>query len=73
MYPYLTDRIVTAEALGCLTYHEVSADGQEPNTFTYMSEDKTENGTISIPNNYLGREGTTYIYRGVHIPPKAET
>lgn len=72
VYPYLKNRTVFAEAFDCLTYHEISADNKESTTFIYMSEDKTEDDTISIPHDYLGREGTTYIYRGVHIPPKAD-
>ena len=72
VYPFMTNRTVTAEAVNCLTYNEVSADDKEPKTITYTNEDRTVNETISIPNRYLGREGTTYIYRGKYDPASAE-
>ena len=69
-YPFLTNRTITAESTQCYTYNETSADNKEPRTFTYSNG--TVNGSIQIPNNYLGREGTTYIYRAFH-DPTAET
>ena len=69
VYPYFTNRTIAAESLGCITYNETSSDGKEPNTFTYSNG--TSNGTIAIPNEYLGREGTTYMYLGKNIPASA--
>ena len=35
-------------------------------------DDSGEKGNITIPKDFLGREGTTYIYRGFHAPPDAD-
>ncbi|KAL9604703.1 MAG: hypothetical protein Q9179_001770 [Wetmoreana sp. 5 TL-2023] len=72
-YPYLTNRTITAEARNCTTYTQTSADDKDPQTLTYVNDvDAADNGTIKIPQNHLGREGTTYIYRGFHNPTKAD-
>ena len=68
-YPCLTNRTIAAESTQCYTYNETSADNKEPRTFTYSNG--TVNDSIQIPNNYLGREGTTYIYRAFHDPTAA--
>lgn len=73
VYPYLTDRTITAEARNCITYNQISADDNDPQTLTYVNDaDAADNGTITIPQNYLGREGTTYIYNGYHNPTVAD-
>ena len=66
VYPYLTDRYITAESVDCVIYDVTHAYGKDPQTFTHSSKDKTINGTIAIPQEYVGNEGTTYIYRGFH-------
>ena len=71
VYPFFTNRTITAESVECYTYSETSADNKEPQTFTYSNG--TITGSITIPNEYLGREGTTYIYRGFHDPTAATT
>ena len=71
IYPRLTNRTIYAEAKNCITYDIISADGNDPQTLTYP-DDTGANATIMIPQDFLGREGTTYIYRGFHDPPDAE-
>ena len=72
VYPFITNRTITAEALNCLKYRQINTDGRDPQTITYENvADKTDQGNITIPVEYLGREGTTYIYRGYHDPPAA--
>lgn len=73
-YPYFTNRTITAEAKGCVTYDDKGPlDKKDPQNFTYVNvDDATDNGTIRIPEDFLGREGTTYIYRGFHDPTTAE-
>ena len=66
VYPFFTNRTITAEAVNCITYNDTGSDGKEPNTFTYTNG--THNGTVAIPNVYLGDLGTTYMYLG-HNPP----
>ena len=69
VYPFLTNRTITAESNKCYAYHETGTDNKEPQTFTYSNG--IVNGSITIPNEYLGREGTTYIYRAFHDPTHA--
>lgn len=72
VYPYLTDRIITAEARNCITYDQIDGDNEDPQTFTYVNKvNASDKGTITIPRKYLGREGTTYIYLGFHDPTMA--
>ncbi|KAL8730350.1 MAG: hypothetical protein Q9166_004115 [cf. Caloplaca sp. 2 TL-2023] len=66
VYPYFTDRIITAESLNCQTYSDVVEDDKNPRTISFKNG--TVNGTITIPQAYLGREGTTYSYQGFHDP-----
>ena len=73
IYPHLTNRIIYAEARNCTTYKQTSADKNDPETLSMTNADDTgENQTITIPQDFLGREGTTYIYRGFHPPPTAD-
>lgn len=72
-FPYLTDRIVTAEAKNCITYIEKGSDDKDPQTFNYANPmDAEDKGTIKISRSFLGREGTTYIYQGFHDPTNAD-
>lgn len=74
-YPYMTDRIITSASGECIEYDQ--DDKTEPDIvghssatkFTYRN--KTFSDTVSIPNLALGRDGTTYIYRGIHPPDLA--
>ena len=73
IYPHLTNRIIYAEARNCTIYKQTSADKNDPETLSMTNADDTgENQTITIPQDFLGLEGTTYIYRGFHPPPAAD-
>lgn len=69
VYPFFTNRTITAESVNCFTYNETGSDGKEPNNFTYTNG--THNGTVAIPNVYLGLLGTTYMYLGHNTPASA--
>ena len=71
VYPYLTNRTIFAEAKNCITYDNITTDQSDTQILTYTG-DSGENATISIPADFLGREGTTYIYRGFKFPPTAD-
>ena len=72
-FPYLTDRVVTAEARNCITYNEIDSDDEDPQTFNYTNPvDAEDKGTIKISRSFLGPKGTTYIYQGVHNPINAD-
>ena len=71
VYPHMTNRTIYAEAKNCITYDDISVDPKDPQTLIYP-DDTGEDATIKIPQDFLGREGTTYIYRGFHDPPDAE-
>ena len=74
-YPYFTNRIITASSGDCFEYDQVGPpspdriDDMSASNFTYA--DNSTNGSISIPTSSLGREGTTYIYRGIKAPAEA--
>ncbi|KAL8962600.1 MAG: hypothetical protein Q9193_001015 [Seirophora villosa] len=74
-YPYFTKRFVTSSGGGCFEYSVDEKTGkdilgdQNARNFTYRNE--TFIDTISIPTADLGREGTTYIYRGKLSPAEA--
>ena len=70
-YPHMTNRTIYAEARNCITYNQTGVDPNDPSTLTYAN-DTGEKGNITIPAGSLGREGTTYIYRGFHKPPDAD-
>ena len=73
IYPHMTNRTIYAEARNCITYKQTRSDNNDPETLSMTNADDTgENQTITIPKSFLGREGTTYIYRGFHDPPAAE-
>ncbi|KAL8947499.1 MAG: hypothetical protein Q9222_006228 [Ikaeria aurantiellina] len=68
-YPFFTNRTITVEALNCIKYRETGTDKKDPQTIHYKNE--THTGNITIPKEYLGLEGTTYIYRGHSVPAQA--
>ena len=71
-YPFLTNRTITAEALNCIEYTQTNTDNQNPQTFTYENvADRTDQGTIKIPQHHLGNDGTLYIFGGWHDPSAA--
>ena len=72
-YPRLTNRTVTASSGKCFEYRMVNETNgrdasnlKDAKVFTYTNG--TFTGNISIPTQKLGREGTTYIYRGIKVP-----
>ncbi|KAL9009880.1 MAG: hypothetical protein Q9173_005127 [Seirophora scorigena] len=75
-YPYFTQRLVTSSGGVCFEY---SVDDKEAgkdtlgdqNALKFTYRNGTFEGTISIPTAAMGREGTTYIYRGKSPPAKA--
>lgn len=78
-YPYLTNRTITVSSGDCVTYdvtddsakvEGVSGDGDG---FEISYKNDTNNGSIIIPSASLGRQGTTYIYRGTKPVAEAET
>lgn len=83
-YPHFTDRIITASPGPCTEYWETGNQtgtvGDDtthpPNAISALNityANSTHNGSILIPTSALGREGTTYIYRGPLIPALATT
>lgn len=81
IYPHFTNRVIRASSGKCNEYSETGSrqttvGDNFPNTisalnFTYT--DGQRNGTIPIPTSALGRDGTTYIYRGPSPPANATT
>lgn len=71
LYPFFTNRTFTAESRNCSKYDVLDVDDKEPRTFTYSKTDGKNNDTIAIPRDRLGKNGTTYIYRGFHDPAGA--
>lgn len=79
-YPHFTNRVITASSGICNEYSETGSQTSQvgddntnpPNAISALNINYT-NGThkesIRIPTSALGREGTTYIYRG---PPRPE-
>lgn len=76
-YPRFTNRTITAASGDCLEYDQVGTPTPDKvgdmNATNYTYTNHSMNGSISIPNSSLGREGTTYIYRGKLAPAKATT
>lgn len=75
IYPHMTNRTIYAEARNCVTYNQTNADKKDPQTLTMTmtnADEPGDNQTMTIPRDFLGREGTTYIYRGFHAPPDAD-
>lgn len=69
LYPSFTNRTFTVESFDCSRYKEVHVDNTEP--LSYSSDDGKINGNIAVPVEFLGRKGTTYIYRGHNAPESA--
>ena len=78
IYPRFTQRVIIVASGDCNQYDQIGEPtsvfmGDESVTnFTY-GVNSMINGSISIPNSSLGREGTTYIYQGIYDPPNAVT
>lgn len=74
-YPYLTDRVITSSAGECVEYEQDEATERvrvgDKNALKFTYRNATSDGTISIPTAVLGREATTYIYRGLAPPADA--
>ncbi|KAI4118966.1 MAG: hypothetical protein LQ345_001048 [Seirophora villosa] len=77
-YPYFTNRFVTSSGGACFEYSvdeknagEDRIGDQNARKFTYRNE--TFRDTISIPTAEMGRDGTTYIYRGISPPAAASS
>ena len=76
-YPRFTDRIIRAASGDCFEYDQVGTPAAvtlgdvSASNFTYTNN--SIKGSISIPTSSLGREGTTYIYRGKNVPAEATT
>ncbi|KAL8987551.1 MAG: hypothetical protein Q9177_003249 [Variospora cf. flavescens] len=74
-YPYLTDRVITSSAGECIEYEqdEVTKPDRvgDKDAVRYTYRNATSNGTLSIPTAVLGRDATTYIYRGLAPPADA--
>jgi len=76
-YPYLTDRVITASSAQCDQYlvtnidHGIVQDGIFSN-YTYTNDDKTKTEYILMPVAADSFDGTIYIFRGWHVPEKAE-
>ena len=83
-YPHFTNRTITASSGPCNEYNQTGSQkttigddsGNAPNALSALNmtyTNGTYNGSISIPTSAMGREGTTYIYRDLHIPADATT
>lgn len=71
VYPRMTDRFITAESGECTEFSNITKDDKVPQNFTYSNGKIT--GWVEIPPAYLGRDGTTYIYKGFHDPVHAHS
>lgn len=72
-YPWMTDRVITAESGPCLKYHakgKPTPEGARSN-YTYTNS-SGYTGWIDIPNVFEDYASTTYIYRGYHQPEDAD-
>ncbi|KAL8915222.1 MAG: hypothetical protein Q9171_000341 [Xanthocarpia ochracea] len=64
IYPFFTNRTITAESRNCISY-EVNLDNkQNPDILKWV---------MTIPTAYRDRGGTTYIYRGLLDPKYANS
>ena len=78
IYPYFTNRLITASSGVCLEYTALSnstvydkMDGNQPSTnFTYSNS--TYTSTISIPGSSEGWSATVYLYPGPDLPQFTE-
>ncbi|KAL8722752.1 MAG: hypothetical protein Q9225_000813 [Loekoesia sp. 1 TL-2023] len=84
-YPKFTNRTITAFSQPCNEYPEVDGASRQTtvgdpkgSSYNYISAinftyiDGLANQSIVIPTSTLGREGTTYIFRGFHPPAEAD-
>lgn len=72
-YPYLTNRVITASAGQCSTYHEIRKHTPKADALEYHISNGSVNDNITIPVQLEGGGGTTYIYRGWYPPGEAKT
>lgn len=79
IYPFFTDRIITASSGNCMNYSEVgNSPGFNINgvrdalAYEYRNKNGSFHGNVSIPipNGALG--GTTYMYRDTNVPEDAD-
>ena len=73
-YPHLTERIVTASSGKCRNYsiQFPLAPAKDGNLlYEYYTNKGTIEGNITIPKSVSATDGTTYVYRGIHIPQNA--
>lgn len=81
-YPRFTNRTITAFSRECNEYPQVDGPPEKttvgnPKSLNYISAmnftytNGSANQSIVIPTSALGREGTTYIFRGYHVPAEA--
>ena len=85
-YPHFTNRVITASSGQCTEYNETHFDktghiGDDSGDddiyfissvkYNYTNSDLDRDGSINIPTSALGREGTTYIFRGPVTPREA--
>ena len=74
-YPYFTNRVITSSSGECIEYQvdkktkPATVGGIKASKITYRNASFQD--TIVIPVSALGREGTTYIYRGILDPSLA--
>lgn len=76
-YPFFTDRVITSASGKCIEYDQdhktepAMLGDQNAKKFTYRNE--TFHDTIIIPASAMGKNGTTYIYRGSNVPALANS
>lgn len=77
-YPRFTNRVITASADRCSTYWETEDPKQNKDasgiieSVYYKISNGTAHDNITIPQQSGGGGATTYIYRGIHPPERAE-
>ena len=77
MYPFFTNRVITASSGVCFNYIELKHT-LGPDLYNHMAaanytfSNSTYNSSISIPVSSEGWTATTYIYRGTKPPHLAE-
>lgn len=70
-YPHLTERIITTSSSGCIKYDVEEVPMPDSNSRRVTYRNQSFKGTIDILGSSLGKEGTTYIYRGYKVPAHA--
>ena len=62
IYPFFTNRTITAESRNCISYEVNLDNNQNPDILKWV---------MTIPTAYRDKGGTTYIYRGLLDPAYA--